>query len=579
MGAPASPPRISPLLMVALALGGLFVVVVGGAVVLVLSQTSAIAERVASNALPRLSREVGYGIRMKGIEGRVFPVPSVEVSDVVVAGAADEPPLLVARQLRATVELWPLIRSLGREAHFSSATVEDAVISVVTRRDGSSNLAGLVDYWGTRAGGKPSWELGSAAFRSARLVLHDLRPQGGSPIHVDGFEVDFEPHGSHAELQLRGRLAADKPNLDAKLSLDGSTARGTFTASGIDLARLRAALPGQSAEIISGGQASLSGQMVTDAKGVWVVIAAGKVHRMMMANEAVEAAFELRTTVDLGPSAPAPIELVSLTADRFVIGLLEVKNIHARATATRETFHVVGMTGQLAGGAVNVAEARLDLRSKELPWTLRAVTDNLDMIELGRALQIKMPITGKAFSTFEGSGAGVKWDTLRPSLAGTGRFEVKQPVVAAATSAMLTHSIRNTLNTFALGGLFPDLGPMSVAPFGAPFHVEAGVLTLDGPVVFAAQIGDAALKGTIGLDQKLALAGSATLRWTPLVGMKAHAATVPIVIRGTLSSPIVEVTATPARLLGAIAGAAPTLPELEAEAKRRLKDWLGGKRP
>ena len=188
-----------------------------------------------------------------------------------------------------------------------------------------------------------------------------------------------------------------------------------------------------------------------------------------------------------------------------------------------------------------------------------------------------MPVSGKASSSFEASGAGLKWDTLRPTLVATGRFNAAQAMVSAETSAKLTRSIRNTLNTFAMGGLFPELGAMSVAPFGARFQVHNGVLRLDDAVAFRTHIGDAVLKGTIGLDQKLALAGSAALRWTPLVGMKAHAATVPIAIRGTLSNPTVEVTATSAQLLRAIAGAAPTPSEIEAEAKRRLKTWLVGK--
>jgi hypothetical protein len=154
---------------------------------------------------------------------------------------------------------------------------------------------------------------------------------------------------------------------------------------------------------------------------------------------------------------------------------------------------------------------------------------------------------------------------------------VEESTVRAKTSAILTRSIRGALDTFAMGGLFPELGPMPIAPLGAPFRVGQGVVRLEDAVAFRAQIGEAMLKGTIGLDQKLALGGSATLRWTPVAGMKAHAATVPISIRGTLTSPTLEVTATPGQLLGSIAGAAPSISEVEAEAKRRLKSWLEGK--
>lgn len=561
-----------------MAVFGLLVIIAGIAFTLLLTRASAIASHVASRVLPQLSREVGYDIHVGAIDASVFPLPYVQASDLVVSGAAGEPALLRAERLRASVMLWPLVRSFGQEVHVSAVTVEGATVSVVTRRDGSSNLAKLVSYWAELGRETPSWQLDSAAVRSARLFLVDLRQNSPSLVSVEAFEADCKPCAVRAAVELRGALAAVRPNVSAKLAIDGGAFRGTFTATDVDVAKLKAALPGQSAELVSGGKLSAFGQLATDAKGIWGITGGGTVDRLLVGEQPVHAAFQLQTTVDLGPSGSAPLELPSLSADRFVIGLIEIKDIRAQATATREGFRVIGLTGQLAGGTVTASEMHLDLRTKEFPWTLRGAANKMDMAKLGQIVGVKMPVTGQASSSFDVAGAGLKWDSIRPSLVGSGRFDVDKPMVTAQTSGTLTQAIRAILNSFAMGALFPELGAMSVAPFGAPFHVDHAVVRLDEAVAFRTHIGDAVLKGTIGLDQRLALGGSATLRWTPISTMKAHAATVPIAIRGTLSSPTLEVTATPRQLVGAIAGAAPTLPEIQAEAKRRLETWLGGKR-
>jgi hypothetical protein len=556
---------------------GFGVLVLGIALYVLVAKTSAIVSHVASRVLPQLSREVGYDLRIGGLQGHVFPLPRVEVSDFTVATTAGEPPLLVAKQVRAYVMLWPLVKSFGREVHFSSVAVEGAVASIATRRDGSSNLGRLVSFWGTLARDKPAWQLDSATVRSARLAVFDLRENNQPRILVDAFEVDCSPCAAKTTLEARGQMAAARPNVSVRAAVHGSVLHATFTATEVDLAELKHALPGYSAELVSGGQLSTEGEVATDSRGSWVITGRGKVDRLLTGKEVIQVGFELRTSLDLGPSAPTPIELSPVAADRFVIGRIEIRDLRTRATLGRDAVRISELTGKLAGGSIAVSEGRLDLGTRNLPWAMRGTTDKLDLSELGQAVEVKLPITGKSSASFDLSGAGVKWDTLRPTLAGAGRFKVEEATVRAETSAILTRSIRGALNTFAMGGLFPELGPMTIAPLSAPFRVGQGVVRLEDAVAFRAHIGEAILKGTIGLDQKLALTGSATLRWTPVAGMKAHAATVPIAIRGTLSSPSLEVTATPAQLLGAIAGAAPSISEIEAEAKRRLKSWLEGK--
>jgi hypothetical protein len=552
------------------------VVMLGVTFGLLLSKTSSIAAYATARVLPQLSRDVGYEIRTGRVEGGVLPLPYVEVTDVTLSGLTGEPPLLAAKRVRATVALWPLLTSFGKEVEISSVTLEGVTLSVVTRRDGSSNLGKLVGYWAARARTQPSYRLDLATIRSAELAFFDLGQSQKPRVQVEAFEVDCRPSGAKATLQFRGRLGAERTNMGAQLTLEGNALLGSFTLSEVDVAKVKTALPEIAAGLVSGGQLSLQGQIATDQRGTWVITGRGTGNGLRLGNGVVQSTFDLRTTAELGPSAPAAIELTSLSADRFGVGLVETKDLRARATLDRNGVRIVGLAGKLPGGSLTLAEARLDLRTKNLPWTLRGTTDQVDMTEFGRSLGLKLPLSGKCSASFDVAGAGLEWNAIRPSLKGTGRFNVEKAVVGAEVTATLTRSVRNALDRFGMGAMFPELGALSLGPFGGPWRVEQGVVRLEEPITLGAQVGDATLRGTIGLDQKLSLSGSATLRKNPILGTKAHGSTLPFAIRGTLSNPVVEVSATPDQLVRAIAGAVPTISDIQAEAKRQLKTWLEG---
>jgi hypothetical protein len=578
---PVSPPSRS-LLKAALIGCTCLVLMLGVAFGLLLTQMSSIAAHAAARVLPPLSRELGYEIRTGQVKGGVLPLPYVQISDVTVSGQAGEPPLLVAKLARANVALWPLLRSFGREVEISSVTLQGVTLSIVTRRDGSSNLGKLVGYWAARARTNPSYRLDLVTIRSAEVAFFDLGQSPKPRVQVAAFEADCRPSGAKAALDLRGRLGAEHSNFAAGLKLEGNALRGSFTLSEVDVTKVKTALPEHAAGLLSGGRLSLQGQVATDQRGAWVITARGAGNGLRLGNGVIQSTFDLRTTAELGPSAPAPIELTSLGADRFGVGLVETKDLTARATLDRHGIRVAGLAGKLPGGSLNLAEARLDLRTKNLPWTLRGTTHQVDMTEFGRSLGLKLPLSGKCSASFDVAGAGLEWTTIRPSLKGTGRFNIEKAVVGGQVTATLTRSVRNALDRFGMGGLFPELGALSLGPFGGPWRVEQSVVRLEEPITLAAQVGGATLGGTIGLDQKLSLSGNATLSKNPILGTKTHGSTLPIAIRGTLSNPVVEVSATPDQLVRAIAGAVPTLSDIQGEAKRQLKTWLDGlqvKRP
>jgi hypothetical protein len=547
-------------------------VVLGVAFAFFVSQASAAASVFAKRIVPVLSDRLGYAIHIGAVEANVFPRPRVDVSDVAV-GNAGEPPLLAAKRAHAYVALWPLVSSFGRDVRISSVIVEGASVSLVTRADGSSNTDKIVGVFGTRATAAQTFRMDVAILRSARLDWFDLRKSATPLAAVQDVAVDFEPSGATAALRMQGRLGSDQQNLDVRLALSEQT-RGTFSVSHLDLARLKTVFPGTMGRIVSGGDVAVQAEIASEREGTFSVSGKGSVSGLVVGKQPVSATFGLRTAFDLRPSAPGTMDLSPLTLDRLVIGRVEAQGIRTRAVLDSSALRVAELSGAVAGGTLSIVEGTLDLEAADLKFAARGSVDKLDVSEMARSFGAKMPVSGRCSSTFDVVGSGLDWDTMRPSLNGSGRFNIEGTTVSAETTASLVRPIKSALDAFALGGLFPELGAMPIDPFGAPFHVGRGNVRLDEPVTLRTRLGDATLKGSIGLDQKIALTGSATLRWSPIPTATAHAATIPIAIGGTLSSPVVEVTATPAQLVRAIGGAAPTIADVKTAAERQLKSWL-----
>jgi hypothetical protein len=546
-------------------------VLLGVAIALFVSQASAAASVFAKRIVPVLSARLGYEIRIGAVEARIFPRPRVEVADITIGGGSGEPALLAAKRARGYVALWPLFSSFGRDVRVSSVVIEGAAASLVTRADGSSNAAKLARVF--RAPGVQIVQMDVASVRSGRLDWFDIRKSDKPLASVDDLAADFEPGSAAAKLRIQGRLGSDKPNVDATLVL-AEKSRGTLSVSRLDLARLEAAFPGKVGRIVSGGEMALQVEIASEQDNVFVVAGKGTISKLMIGKAPAAATFGLRTSFDLSPSAPGAVDLSPLTLDRLAIGRIEAQGIRARAVIDRRAMRVAELTGAVAGGKLSIIEGTLDLEADDQRFSARGSVDKLDVAELGRSLGAKMPLSGRCSATFDVVGSGLDWDAMRPSLTGTGRFNVEGATVSAETTASLVRPIKSALDAFALGGLFPELGAMPIDPFGAAFHVGGGNVRLDEPVALRTRLGDAVLKGTIGLDQKIALSGSATLRWSPLPSAKARAATVPVAVGGTLSNPVVEVTATPVQLVRAIGGAAPTASDIKTEAERQLKSWL-----
>ncbi len=245
------------------------VVIVAALAAVVLIDPDDYREQIAARASDQIGREV----RLEGpIELRLFPSLAFELRNAYVGNPAEfdtAPPLAEVGLARASIRVWPLIRG---ELEIGAVELEDTTLTVVTDRQGRSNLGGLFATEETpeiRDDPEPTdlsnLQTGAVSLRGLTVVVLDMLTDERQDITIDS--VDLEPFAPDREVgfAMRGRFSSDGEVVIDGLRLDGSL-RVAPDLSAMDLSDLQArfSLPLAQATARAEGQArvDLSGAVV-----------------------------------------------------------------------------------------------------------------------------------------------------------------------------------------------------------------------------------------------------------------------------------------------------------------------------
>jgi len=251
-----------------------------GAMGIVIARASSIAAYVTERALPGVEAKIGRKITIGGVRVRVLPNPHAEVSHLTISGADGEPPLVDAAQVSATVELWPLIRSFGRDVRIHNVEISQPTVHLVRRANGTWSHSEVVDALssGAPSPGERHPEITGVDVDDGRVVVIDR--SGGKAASKNRAAIALE----RIDVKARNLFQEDatvrvdaalgptksKHNVRADLKLT-STPGGHVTLTSIAFAAVRSFLPEGVDAIVSRGTVTIDGNVNQTKSGAFVL--------------------------------------------------------------------------------------------------------------------------------------------------------------------------------------------------------------------------------------------------------------------------------------------------------------------
>lgn len=303
--------------------------------VFVVVRSSAIARSVAEREVPKISELLGREVTTGKIEARILPRPHVRIHDLRVAGAPGEPVTLEAKESEATIALWPLVSSLGRNIQLSSIRLQGVTVTLVRRPDGSWSYADLGKRPAAAAKGPGPPRRGSErTFRMDRFTMsggqlqiidRTRRPAASVSLSDVDLQAERVEAGRPLKVDLAACLGAARHNLEAHLritplpmSLSALTPEnlpaleGTAKVDALELARLKAFLPAQLEAMTSGGKVDATIRVATLTGRGYQLSGTVQVQQAMKGGQPVDGGFEWRTLLPPGQAGTARWEVENL---------------------------------------------------------------------------------------------------------------------------------------------------------------------------------------------------------------------------------------------------------------------------
>lgn len=335
--------RHSPLRRFVAWTGGLLLLLLLVLVGLFTVGANAVAARVRDRAVPLIEQRLGRDVSIGPVEARVFPSPRAVVTEVRVAGGPGEPAMLESGRALAQVELWPLLRSLGREVRVSDVELRDTTFTAVKRKDGTWSHDEVLARLEQGAG--PQAQAGS----SADVVVREARIRNGTVRLVDR-SLPGDPSASLSHLDVTARelglghplalefsaaLVGTEPNLRGRLDVDPlpreltglaprdwPTLTGKLTLAGVPVERLEGFLSPETAALISGGRFGMDANVSTTAERTYVVAGQAKLEQLQVRNQPADGSFRFDVRVPAGATerAAATLDGIALEGPGIDLG-------------------------------------------------------------------------------------------------------------------------------------------------------------------------------------------------------------------------------------------------------------------
>lgn len=302
--------RHRPLRWLLGALGIVVLAVFLGIVAIALIKPSTVVAQIRQHALPRLSQSLGRPVQAGEIRIAWFP-PRADLKNLSIGGRPGEPPLVVVPEARASLRLWTLLSSGGRDVSLRSVDLLRPRINLVRERDGSWSSQGLL---GSGADGEQSGRqvlVSDLHIRDGALYVIDRSgPRPDKAVAMTHIDMHARDAGGPAmRLDVAAALASEKPNLAAKLVLRKGAWSGMLTLAALPVTNLRGLLPAGLDAALTGGSIALQADLATRQDGARLVEGHVDAPGLVLRGAQASSAFDFVATLPPGAAGAPTVEI------------------------------------------------------------------------------------------------------------------------------------------------------------------------------------------------------------------------------------------------------------------------------
>ncbi|MCY0998171.1 AsmA family protein [Myxococcus sp. MISCRS1] len=352
-----------------------------------------LGERLRGQVETVATRALGHKVTLEKLDAHWFPRPGATLTNLRAEGEGDEPVFIEAPRASATVQLWPLVRSLGKDVRVGAVKLEAPRVNLVRREDGTWNYEAV----GKAPGGSSAEEGRETSVEALRIrdgvvQVTDRQAAGGTAVAVlQDLDVDLEHVGPGLPLEgsLKGAVAAAKQNVDVDFKVDPLPTRKpepgqpwptvTMHLRGRDLSvrAFRDFLPPSASASFTGGLVDVDAQVKTDA-GHYVLSGHGAAKGLRLRGDPASGSFDFGARVD--PANPRATKLdftrLALSGPGVELGgtaSVQVAPVRVRFALEGKELDLSHLLGALP------PESQAQSSSAALPASLRARLEKVEV--------------------------------------------------------------------------------------------------------------------------------------------------------------------------------------------------------
>ncbi|SDF08550.1 AsmA protein [Myxococcus virescens] len=307
-------------LKVALGVAAAVLVLAAGALAL---KPSWIAERLRGQLEAIATSSLGRPVSVEKLDAHWLPTPGATLMNLRVEGDGNEPPFLEAPRATATVQLWPLIRSLGKDVRVSALKLDATKLNLVRREDGTWNHESLGS---TRSESERGAFVEDLRIRDGVVNVTDLQAAGGTAaVVLRDIDVELKGLGPGLALEgaMRAALAASEQNVTVDFKVDplpaGKLQPGqpvpevTLHLRGKDLSvnAFRNFLPPKAAGYFTGGRMDIGADVKTD-QGAYALSGHGSARALKLRGEPASGSFAFTSRIDPAHVKAAKVDFTQI---------------------------------------------------------------------------------------------------------------------------------------------------------------------------------------------------------------------------------------------------------------------------